>query len=179
VLPYADYLAVNISSPNTPGLRALQGGDYLGALLRELRTENLRLSAAQHVEPRPLLVKIAPDLTPDEVGTIVDVAIEQGMAGIIATNTTRSREGLSSPLRDQEGGMSGAPLKAMSTNTVARIAHRAQGRLVIIAVGGVSSGADVQEKLDAGAKLVQMYTGLVYEGPGVAGRVLRDLRTNP
>jgi dihydroorotate dehydrogenase len=175
VLPYADYLAVNISSPNTPGLRELQGVDYLGSLLGELRAENTRLSAAQHIEPRPLLVKVAPDLTPDELDTIVDVALEQGMAGIIATNTTRSREGLSSPLREQEGGMSGAPLKARSTDIVTRIARRAGGKLTIVAVGGVYSAAGLREKMDAGAKLVQMYTGLVYEGPGVAGRVLRDL----
>jgi dihydroorotate dehydrogenase len=166
---------VNISSPNTPGLRELQGADYLAALLGDLMAENARLAAAQFTAPRPLLVKIAPDVTHAEVDAMVDSAIDQGIAGIIATNTTRSREGLSSSLAGEEGGMSGAPLRRRSTDIVARIADRAKAKLAIIAVGGIASASDVREKLDAGASLVQMYTGLVYEGPGVAGGILRDL----
>lgn len=175
VFPYADYLAVNISSPNTPGLRELQGADYLGHLLRTLMEENARLAREQFVPERPLLLKIAPDMTMDELDTITDAALEHRIAGIIATNTTRAREELVSPQAEEEGGLSGAPLLDRSTEFVERIFDRAGDKLDIIAVGGVMTAEDAIEKLEAGAALVQMYTGLVYEGPGIAGRILREV----
>lgn len=175
VYSYADYLAINISSPNTPGLRELQGGDYLGQLLGALTAENGRLSQKHGVRPRPLLVKIAPDLTWAELDEILTAVQAAGIDGLIATNTTLSRDGLESALRAEAGGLSGRPLAARSTEIIAYVARQTGGRLPIIGVGGVRTAADVQARLDAGAALVQTYTGLVYEGPGMAGRILRQL----
>jgi dihydroorotate dehydrogenase len=175
VYPYADYLAVNVSSPNTPGLRELQGGRYLEQLLLVLAAENDALAHTHHLTPRPLLLKIAPDLTHPELAEIVGVARATAVAGIIATNTTLSRNGLSHPARDEPGGLSGRPLAARSTAIIATIHRLADGKLPVIGVGGIFTAADVQAKLDAGARLVQLYTGLVYEGPALAGRILREL----
>lgn len=174
--PFTDYLAVNISSPNTPGLRELQGGDYLQDLLRRLRAETDRL-ARRHVMGRtPILVKIAPDLDPAALAAIVDAAGACGMDGIIATNTTLSREGLPPRAKSRIGGMSGAPLRQRSTEIIRAIHRQAGSALPIIGVGGIASALDVEEKLDAGASLVQLYTALVYGGPGLPGRILRELR---
>lgn len=170
----ADYLAVNVSSPNTPGLRTLQGGRYLENLLRRLEEEGQSLAEAYGCR-RPLLLKIAPDLTWPEVDAIIATALESSVAGIIATNTTVSRQGVRHPRRDEEGGLSGAPLADPSNQMIAHVSRQSAGALPIIGVGGVFSAADVRAKLDAGAELVQVYTGLVYEGPGMAGRILRAL----
>lgn len=176
VAPYADYLAVNISSPNTPELRNLQGRVYIGGLLSRLVAENKRLAAAQDLgRPRPLLVKIAPDLTHDELLDILQAALESGVDGIIATNTTLSRAGLQDAQRNETGGLSGRPLAARSLEVVSAISRETSGALPIIAVGGISSAADVRAHLDAGASLVQLYTALVYQGPGLAGQILRRL----
>ncbi|MBI1290530.1 quinone-dependent dihydroorotate dehydrogenase [bacterium] len=173
---HADYLAVNISSPNTPGLRELQGGRYLGELLRELREANDELSVRNaHRSRPPLLVKIAPDLSDAELDEILANALDARVDGMIATNTTLSREGISDPRGSETGGLSGRPLTQRSTAMIARIHKMTEGRLPLIAVGGVFTADDVRAKLDAGAQLVQIYTGLIYEGPGMAGRILRSL----
>ncbi len=175
VYPYADYLAVNISSPNTPGLRDLQGGDYLCHLLRTLMDENERLAQQHPVRKRPLLVKIAPDLTWPELDGILTAVQDCGIDGIIATNTTLSRAGLTHPNQQESGGMSGRPLTARSTEIIAYIYQHTEGSLPIIGVGGIRTAADVRAKLDAGASLVQLYTGLIYEGPAMVGSLLREL----
>ncbi|MCO5205919.1 MAG: quinone-dependent dihydroorotate dehydrogenase [Anaerolineae bacterium] len=176
VYDYADYLAVNVSSPNTPGLRELQGRAYLDAMLSRLSAEAGTLSGS--VPRKPILLKIAPDLTWDELDEILAAALDHDIDGIIATNTTLSRSGLRDPNRDETGGMSGTPLRARSTAVIAHIHAQTGGKLPIIGVGGVVSADDVRAKLDVGAALVQIYTGLVYAGPGMAGRILRDLNTS-
>jgi dihydroorotate dehydrogenase len=172
--PLADYLAVNISSPNTPGLRRLQERGFLGALLARIAAR--RNEVADRLGRRvPVLVKLAPDLTDEQLVTAVDAIIEKGLDGIIATNTTVSREGLQHPLADEEGGLSGAALTDMSTRIIATIHEHTGGAIHIVGVGGIMSPADARAKLDAGASLVQIYTGLVYEGPGLVKRILEGL----
>lgn len=175
VFPFADYLAVNISSPNTLGLRDLQGGDYLNQLLQTLVAKNESLAQAQGIVKRPLFIKIAPDLSWSELDEILTVVQDNQIDGIIATNTTTSREGLLAANQKESGGLSGLPLRQQSNEIIAHIFKQTNGRLPIIGVGGVRSAADVQAKLDAGASLVQLYTGLIYEGPGLPGRLLRGL----
>jgi dihydroorotate dehydrogenase len=173
--PLADYLAVNISSPNTPGLRRLQERDFLGALLGRVAAR--RDEVADRLGRKvPVLVKLAPDLNDEQLVTAVDVIIESRFDGIIATNTTISREGLDHPLSGEEGGLSGAALTDMSTRIIARIHQHTGGSIPIIGVGGIMGPGDARAKLDAGATLVQVYTGLVYEGPGLVKRILRDLQ---
>lgn len=175
VYPYADYLAVNISSPNTPGLRDLQGGDYLTHLLRALTVENQKLADQHQLTPRPLLVKIAPDLTWAELDEILTAVQDAAIDGIIATNTTLSRDGLLSAASEETGGLSGRPLAERSTEIVAHIHRETNGRLPIIGVGGIFTAADICAKLDAGAALVQLYTALIYEGPTLPGLLLREM----
>jgi dihydroorotate dehydrogenase len=175
VYAYADYVAVNISSPNTPGLRELQGRKYIAQFLARLNEARTALEDGQQMPRRPLLVKIAPDLRPEELDDMLQVILEEGVDGIIATNTTTSREGVHHPAGREAGGISGAPLRDMNTALIADIYQGVGERLPIVAVGGVSSAADVREKLDAGASLVQVYTGFVYEGPAMPGRILRAL----
>ncbi|MAT97939.1 MAG: dihydroorotate dehydrogenase (quinone) [Anaerolineaceae bacterium] len=175
VYPFADYLAVNISSPNTPGLRELQGGNYLSQLLGTLTAENASLAQTQNVSKRPLFVKIAPDLTVAELDEILTAVQDNQIDAIIATNTTVNRDGLTSVKQKEAGGLSGLPLRQQSTEIIQHIHRQTNGRLPIIGVGGVRTADDVQEKLDAGASLVQLYTSLVYEGPGLPGRLLRAL----
>lgn len=175
VQPHADYLAVNISSPNTPGLRELQGGRYLEHLLRELVAENQRLAEAGGTLPRPLWVKIAPDLEPAEVDEILSSLLSVGIDGIIVANTTLFRGDLVDARQTETGGLSGRPLRERSTSLIAHVNRQTAGKLPIIGVGGVSSATDVREKLAAGASIVQLYTGMVYGGPGLAGRILREL----
>ena len=165
--PYADYLVVNVSSPNTPGLRDLQEAEALDRIL----------AAVAAVAPKPLLVKLAPDLAPEAVDEAVDLALARGLAGVVVGNTTLSREGLRSPanLAAEAGGLSGRPLRARSTELVRRVAERAAGRLAVVGVGGVFTADDVWEKLAAGASLVQVYTGFVYGGPRTAWRLNRGL----
>ncbi|MEZ4517557.1 MAG: quinone-dependent dihydroorotate dehydrogenase [Chloroflexota bacterium] len=179
VYQYSDYLAVNISSPNTPGLRELQGQQYLEDLLAGLKQAGVELSAQNGLEPRPIFVKIAPDLTWPELDEILAAVESTGIDGIIATNTTLQRDGLTDHRRDESGGLSGAPLRERSTDIIAYIARHTSGRLPIIGVGGISTAADICEKLDAGATLVQLYTSLVYGGPGLPGRLVRELSNNP
>jgi dihydroorotate dehydrogenase len=172
--PLADYLAVNISSPNTPGLRRLQERDFLGALLGRVAVR--RDEVADRLGRRvPVLVKLAPDLTDEQLVTAVDVIVESHLDGIIATNTTISREGLDHPLSGEDGGLSGAALTDMSTRIITRIHQHTGGSIPIIGVGGIMGPGDARAKLDAGASLVQVYTGLIYEGPGLVKRILRDL----
>jgi dihydroorotate dehydrogenase len=171
--PYADYLVVNVSSPNTPGLRDLQAVEHLRPLLTAVR------EAADRVADRrvPLLVKIAPDLADEDVDAVADLALELGLDGIIATNTTVARDGLNSPpeLTKETGGLSGAPLKARSLEVLRRLRARTGDRLVLISVGGVETADDVWERVRAGATLVQGYTGMIYGGPLWAYRVHRSL----
>lgn len=181
VYDVADYVAVNVSSPNTPGLRALQNPDVLYALLQSLQERNLELaSKAERTRPLPLLVKIAPDLNASELAAIVDVAERAGVAGIIATNTTTSRDRLKTNASVVEalgeGGLSGAPLRARSTEIISALFSLTRGRIPIIGVGGIFSAKDAWEKICAGASLVQIYTGLIYEGFGIALDINKGLQ---
>jgi len=169
--PHADYLVVNISSPNTPGLRDLQETDALDRLLRACAAR-----IAQRAPGKPLLVKLAPDLAPEALDEAVDVAIAAGVAGIIATNTTLSREGvLGHPHAKEQGGLSGAPLEALATSVVRRCHARAAGRVPIVGAGGVMDADGAYAKIRAGASLVQVYTGLVYGGPAFVERLNEGL----
>lgn len=170
----ADYLAVNVSSPNTLGLRRLQARDALEALLGGLRRARAaRLATGE--ERKPLLVKLAPDMSSAELEQALQAIAGQGFDGVIATNTTLDRQGLQHSAREQGGGLSGAPLRARSTAMVREIVRLTSGRMPVIAAGGVFGARDAREKLDAGACLVQVYTGLVYQGPGMVRRLVRDL----
>ena len=174
VFPFADYLVVNVSSPNTPELRTLQEPDRLARLLEALLTRIRELAHAANTAPTPLLVKIAPDLMDEQITEIARLARDVGVAGLIATNTTVERPGLG--LAEYEaGGLSGRPLAARATEVV-RLAYRAsEGKLPIIGVGGIFSAEDAYERIRAGASLIQIYTGLVYEGPFLARRIVRGL----
>ncbi|MEJ2550910.1 MAG: quinone-dependent dihydroorotate dehydrogenase [Anaerolineales bacterium] len=169
-----DYFVVNISSPNTVGLRRLQARDYLASLLRQISDARRDLSSASQKRV-PVLVKLAPDLTLKELEDAVGVITAHEMDGVVATNTTIEREGLISKNALESGGLSGLPLRRRSTAMVRRIAQLSQGKLPIVGVGGVFDADDVREKMDAGAALVQVYTGLVYRGPGLARSILREL----
>jgi dihydroorotate dehydrogenase len=173
VCPFADYVAVNVSSPNTPGLRELQRADALASLLKTIQQRNRETSACDNRAPVPLLVKVAPDLEEGELELIVDVALGAGVSGVIATNTTTRRDLLRRTPPEQvaacgEGGLSGAPLRARSTEVVASLYRLSRGRLTIVGVGGVFSACDAWEKICAGASLVQLYTGFVYQGASAA-----------
>ena len=172
--PLADYLAINISSPNTPGLRRLQEPAFLGALLGAIADR--RGEVEQRIGRRvAVLVKLAPDLDGDQLRSAVDAIVAAGLDGIIATNTTISRDGVDHPRVAEEGGLSGALLREMSTAIIGAIREHTGGSIPIIGVGGVAIGGDAQAKLDAGAALVQIYTGLVYEGPGLVRRILQTI----
>lgn len=169
----ADYLVVNVSSPNTPNLRELQRPEALAALLGALQKRNQELAQeGARREPVPLLVKIAPDVTAGDLEAIVEVAEGAGLAGIIATNTTTARTGLKTPPERiaacGEGGLSGAPLRSRSTEVIAALYRLTRGRMTIIGVGGVFTARDAWEKITAGASLLQLYTGFIYQGAGVA-----------
>jgi dihydroorotate dehydrogenase len=172
--PLADYLAVNVSSPNTPGLRKLQERAFLAGLLGRVAARRDEV-AGRIGKAVPVLVKLAPDLDDEQLVTAVDVIAESGLDGIIATNTTISREGIDHPKSSEEGGLSGAALTEMSTEIIARIAERTGGEIPIVGVGGIMGPEDAKAKIDAGATLVQLYTGLVYEGPGLVRRIVRAL----
>lgn len=168
--PYADYVVVNVSSPNTPGLRDLQGVDALEPLLAAVREE---------IGLTPLLVKITADLDDDGVDAVADLAVASGLDGIVATNTTVARSGLVSPAEmvdaAGEGGLSGAPLVEPARAVLARLVARVGGRLCLVSVGGIDSAAEARRRLEAGATLVQSYTGFVYGGPAWPGRVNAEL----
>jgi dihydroorotate dehydrogenase len=171
----ASYIAINISSPNTAKLRELQQAGELDRLLGALAVERRRL-ADHHGKHVPLAVKIAPDLTPADIAGMAALFIEHGVDAVIATNTTISREGVGGlPDASQAGGLSGAPLKVRSTEIVRQLAATVAGRLPIIAAGGILSAADAREKVAAGASLVQLYSGLIYEGPALVGQVAEAL----
>lgn len=170
--PLADYLAINVSSPNTPGLRQLQGPAALAGLLGPLADERQRQVRALG-RPVPLLVKLAPDLTDAELDAALGAISETGMDGVIISNTTLRRDGLRSARAGETGGLSGTPLRDLNTALIRRVARVTGGRLPIIASGGVLTPDDYREKLAAGATLVQLYTGLIYAGPGLVRQVLR------
>jgi dihydroorotate dehydrogenase len=163
-----DYFVVNVSSPNTPGLRELQEKEPLMNLLSTLQQRNSKNGIS-----RPILLKIAPDLTDTQLDDIVDIVQQSGIAGVIATNTTISREGLISPdkLKNETGGLSGKPVTKRSTQVIKYLSEKSKGSFPIIGVGGIHSPEGALEKLAAGASLVQLYTGFIYEGPGLIGRV--------
>ena len=169
-----DYFVVNVSSPNTPGLRELQEKKPLIDILAQVQQENQTLP-----EPRPLLLKIAPDLTDAQLDDILDIARETRLAGLVATNTTISRADLSADAAYVAslgaGGVSGRPLRARATEVIRYLARRSGGSLPIIGAGGIHSPEDAQEKLAAGATLVQLYTGFIYEGPGLVKRINQSL----
>ncbi len=166
--PYADYLAVNVSSPNTPGLRKLQEAKPLKKLLRAL----VKASSG-----KPVLLKLAPDLEPKPLKEAADTAVSAGCAGLIATNTTLSREGLP-PGKYPEGGLSGAPLKKKALKTLETLSRFTRGKVPLMAVGGIFTAQDAKERLEAGASLVQVYTGYIYEGPTLPARLCRGLLKN-
>ena len=169
--PYADYLTVNLSSPNTPGLRALQEAERLRALLGALKERQAAL-AARHSRHVPLAVKLAPDMAPGALEAVAGELIAQQADGVVATNTTVSRPDVGELRHASEpGGLSGAPLGALARGTVARLGELLDGRVPIIGVGGIATVADASAMLDAGASLVQLYTGLIYRGPKLVHRI--------
>ena len=167
VYPYASYITVNISSPNTKNLRQLQGGDELDALLSQLKAEQEKL-ARQHGKYVPLALKIAPDLEEDQVRQIASLLKQHRIDAVIATNTTLSREGVEHlPVHNEAGGLSGAPVREKSTRVIKLLAQDLQGEIPIIGAGGILHGKDAAEKIKAGAALVQVYSGLIYRGPAL------------
>ncbi len=169
-----DYFTINISSPNTPGLRALQGKSHLDELLAQIAATRAALKAASAIN-MPIFLKIAPDLSEAEIADTVESTMSHGLDGLIVSNTTLSRDGLRSAFKSEAGGMSGAPLFDLSTQAL-KIAHAASGgKLLLIGAGGVDSGARAYAKIRAGASLVQLYSALVYKGPGLADAIRRDL----
>jgi dihydroorotate dehydrogenase len=171
---HVDYFVVNVSSPNTPGLRELQEKDSLKKILTNLQSLN-----ANHVKPKPILLKIAPDLTNEQLDDVIDLALEIKLDGLVASNTTISRDQLITPNSRLKtigaGGLSGLPVKKRSTEIVKYIADKTNSNLPIIASGGIFSGADAKEKLDAGASLVQVWTGFIYEGPGIVKQICKTI----
>lgn len=172
----ADYLTVNISSPNTVGLRQLQERQALDQLLKQLREERERITKPGTREV-PILIKLSPDLTDPQLDDALDVILANQMEGVIATNTTISREGVNSLLAREDGGLSGRPLRMRSLAMVTKVNERTNGRLPVIGVGGISDVTGIQRMMDAGAVLVQIYTGLIYEGPGLVKRILHEFKS--
>lgn len=168
--PHADFATVNVSSPNTEKLRDLQGPAALAGLLAGVMDARATLPT-----PIPVFLKIAPDLTADELAQIAEVALSSGLSGIIATNTTLSRDGLHSPQRDQAGGLSGAPLFEKSTRVLAQLSKLTEGRLPLIGVGGISTADQAYAKIRAGASAVQIYTAMVYHGLSLATDIAKGL----
>lgn len=169
---YVDYFVVNVSSPNTPGLRDLQEKEPLLYILNYLQQYN-----NQNEKPKPILLKIAPDLTDSQLDDIIDIVLESKIAGVIATNTTISREGLKSDpeIVKETGGVSGKPLKNRSTEVIRYLSEKSNKAFPIIGVGGIHTAEDAKEKLEAGASLLQVYTGFIYEGPAVVKNICKGL----
>lgn len=171
---WVDYFVVNVSSPNTPGLRALQEKDSLRKILSHLQTIN-----KQQAHPKPLLLKIAPDLTTEQVNDVIDLAIEIQLDGLVVANTTISREGLKTDETTitaiGAGGLSGLPVREKSTALISYMCRQLNGQIPVIASGGIFTGADATEKLNAGACLVQVWTGFIYEGPSIAKNICKEL----
>ncbi len=175
VYPYARYVTVNISSPNTQGLRDLQQEDALDHLLAALKARQRELTQ-RHGKTVPLAVKIAPDLQEEDIAAIADLLRRHRIEGVIATNTTLAREGVQGlPHSEETGGLSGAPLRARATAVVQSLAQKLQGEIPVIGVGGICHGDDAREKIAAGARLVQLYTGLIYRGPALVAECVRAL----
>ena len=174
---YVDYFVVNVSSPNTPNLRALQDKEPLTNLLKGLQIEN-----SKHKKPKPVLLKIAPDLTNDQLYDIIDIVKDTKIDGVIATNTTISRDGLQSENKKETGGLSGKPLTNRSTEVIRFLAEKSNKAFPIIGVGGIHSVNDALEKLEAGADLIQLYMGFIYEGPSlikdINKELLKDIKYN-
>lgn len=179
VYAHASYVTVNVSSPNTPGLRSLQFGDSLKQLLEALRQRQEGLTA-EHGKRVPLAIKIAPDMSDEETAQVAAALIESGMDAVIATNTTLGREGVSGLKHgDEAGGLSGAPVRDKSTHTVKVLASELGGCLPIIAVGGITEGKHAAEKIAAGASLVQIYSGFIYKGPALIRQAVDALAALP
>jgi dihydroorotate dehydrogenase len=172
---YVDYFVVNVSSPNTPGLRELQEKESLRKILTHLQAIN-----AVQPKPKPLLLKIAPDLTKEQIDDVIDLATEIKLDGLVAANTTISRDNLVTPVAEINaigmGGLSGLPVKKRSTEVVKYICEKTNGRLPVLASGGIFTGADAQEKLNVGASLVQVWTGFIYEGPAIVKRICKTIQ---
>lgn len=172
--PYVDYFVVNVSSPNTPGLRELQEKESLRKILQHLQMINNGKAAA-----KPIFLKIAPDLTKEQLDDVIDLALEIKLDGLVATNTTISREGLTTPdsrlTTIGAGGLSGAPLKQRSTEVLKYLCDRLNGEIPVMASGGIFTGEDAKEKLAAGASLVQVWTGFIYEGPAIVKNICKSL----
>jgi len=178
--PWVDYFVVNVSSPNTPGLRALQEKEPLLHILNTLQRRNIELGNKYSLKRKPILLKIAPDLTNEQLEEIVEVIFESGLDGVIATNTTIARAPLSTDAdlvnKIGAGGLSGKPLTKRSTEVIRFLAQRSQRKFVIIGVGGIHSENDALEKLEAGADLIQLYTGFIYEGPALIKRINEQIK---
>lgn len=171
--PFADYAVINVSSPNTPGLRELQERDALAALVAAMMRTRAEAVTGRHL---PLLLKIAPDLSPQQLQDIAEVAVNSGIDGLIVSNTSVERPlSLKSRHRDEPGGLSGAPLFAPSTQVLRAVYRLTQRRIPLIGVGGIASGQDAYTKIRAGASLVQLYTALIYQGPGLVTKIKKDL----
>jgi dihydroorotate dehydrogenase len=170
----ADYIAINISSPNTTGLRRLQEKQALSSLLSKINIERERLTRGT-VKKTPVLVKLSPDLSDGELDDALDVILDQGLDGVIATNTTLSREGLISSRAGEAGGLSGVPLFSRSLTMVRKIVQKTSGKLPVVGVGGINNATGVQKMLDAGAVLIQIYTAMIYEGPSLVKTILNEI----
>lgn len=170
LFPYVDYFVVNVSSPNTPNLRALQEKEPLTELLNTLQSHNIL-----HQNPKPILLKIAPDLTNEQLLDIIDIVNDSKIAGVIATNTTISRDGLQSGNKSETGGLSGKPLTERATEVIRFLSEKSNNAFPIIGVGGIHSAQDAIDKLEAGASLVQLYTGFIYEGPALIKEINQKL----
>ena len=171
---YADYLTINISSPNTVGLRRLQGRDLLEQLLGAIQKERENISPGRGGNA-PILVKISPDLNAEELDDAVGVILDKGLDGIIATNTTLAREGLKSMHQAEAGGLSGSPLAAGSEAVLRQVVKRVAGKIPIVSVGGIMSPDDAKKRLALGASLVQVYTGLIYQGPKLVQNIVTNM----
>jgi dihydroorotate dehydrogenase len=171
---YADYLAINISSPNTAGLRDLQERHALENLLKHIHDQRL-ISEKQHEKKLPLLVKLSPDLSDADLNDAIDVILNAKMDGIIVTNTTLGREGLKSMNQRETGGLSGKPLTAKSEAVLRQTLKQVNGKIPVVSVGGIMTPDDAKRRLDMGAALVQIYTGMIYHGPGIAQKILKSL----
>jgi len=172
---YGHYFVINISSPNTPNLRDLQEVESLKQLIASIQRKKIELEE-KGAMPKPILLKVAPDMTDEQMRDVVHTAVDEGLAGIIATNTTLSREGLSSNKHMEEaGGLSGAPLKERSTVWIKEIYEEVGNRVPIIGAGGIFTGDDAYEKIRAGASLIQVYTGMIYQGPGIVKSINKRL----
>lgn len=171
---YADYLTINVSSPNTVGLRDLQGKEALGSLLYQIDSQR-KIEEKQYEKKLPVLVKLAPDLNESELHDAIDVILDSKMDGVIVNNTTLSRDGVKSSLRSESGGLSGTPLKVKSEAVLHQTVKRINGKIPIVSVGGIMTPEDAKRRLDAGATLIQIYTGLIYNGPSFVKKILKKI----